>query len=1384
MHPLLRIAFLPVVILAVTGVGGGYYWTELREEQRQELQQTRARIQLRSEQLSTAMAQHVDTSLDGVEHTLQYLAMVFLHDRAQFDSVARTAFARHAEEMWSSVSVFDGHGQRVYAYGTAPAASLLALNPRPALEMGDTIWANAPQPPLIPLSYGMRLADGRSISVVLTLRADYFLHRFSELNTSGLDRLAVVGPTGHIVFSNSRRNDFRNATLPQDRPYLHAKPGASGWFRDRSVVDQVPLLFYWRTLQNWPVSVVVAVNEDDEMAQVQGRLAQEQGRSVAGLLLLGVFSLALAVLLLRLGLRNRQLSESDARFRTLFEKNGSVMLLIEPLSGEILEANAAARAFYGYAQLVGMPIAAINTLKPEEAEQERMLALREDRNYFLFTHRLASGALREVEVYSTPLLVGGRAQLYSVINDITQRRQAERQLVSLLEAQKAILQSEVVGIVMVRARTMTWMNTAYAKMLGFQAEQLMHRSTRMLYPDDAAFQRFEAEAYPLLAQGQVYRGQRQFLRGDATWGWYDISGAQLSGGGAESVWAFVDITANHALEMERRRLAQAVEQSPVSIVVTNLQGNIEYVNEAFCQTAGYSRDEVLGHNPRMLQAKGSDREQFSGMWQTLLAGKAWQGIFSNERKDGSCYWESAQISPVLDEQGAITHFLAVKENITERKRAEERLTQARQHLQESHDLLDQLSRYVPGVIYQYLMYPDGRSCYPYASDGACDIWGVSPAQVQEDAAPMFAAIHPDDVQRLEASLHASGRSLQPWHEEYRVQLPEQGVRWLAGHAMPALQPDGAVLWHGITNDVTEQKSTEASLQLAANVFSHAREGIIIADAQGLIVDVNDTFSHITGYARADVIGKNPNLLRSGKHAPAYYAAMWKSLQADDYWSGEIINRRRDNSTYVQNLTISAVRNAEGRVQNYVALFNDITLMKEHQHQLERIAHFDALTGLPNRLLLADRLEQAILQCQRQTKALAVVYLDLDGFKAVNDAHGHDVGDGLLVALAQRLKAVLREGDTLARMGGDEFVAVLTQLESPHDCEPVIARLLQSAAEPVCLGELVLHVSASIGVTHYPVDGVDADLLLRHADQAMYLAKHGGKNRFHTFDVDQDAAVQSHRESLERIRQALQAQEFVLYYQPKVNMVSGQVVGAEALIRWQHPERGLLQPADFLPTIENHALSIELGDWVLESALAQMARWHAMGFEISVSVNVGARQLQNGDFVQSLAALLDRYPDVPSRHLELEVLETSALEDVVQVSKIMQACHMLGVTFALDDFGTGYSSLIYLKRLPAGMLKIDQNFVRDMLDDPSDCAIVEAVIGLAAVFKRNVIAEGVETIAHGSLLLSMGCHLVQGYGIARPMPAKDFPDWAAHWQSPAVWRDPNAVALVHNLRKAH
>jgi diguanylate cyclase (GGDEF)-like protein/PAS domain S-box-containing protein len=586
---------------------------------------------------------------------------------------------------------------------------------------------------------------------------------------------------------------------------------------------------------------------------------------------------------------------------------------------------------------------------------------------------------------------------------------------------------------------------------------------------------------------------------------------------------------------------------------------------------------------------------------------------------------------------------------------------------------------------------------------------------------------------------------------------------------------------GIAQDITQRKQAQANLQLSANVFTWAREGILITDADTRIIQVNVAFTRITGYAEDDVIGRSPSVLKSGRQDQAFYARMWQSIKTVGHWEGEIWNRRKSGEVYAELLSISAVHDAHNKIQNYVGLFTDISSQKAHEQELEHIARYDVLTALPNRALLADRLQQEMAHCLRQRKQLAVVFIDLDGFKQVNDQHGHNIGDEVLIGLAQRMKAALREGDTLSRIGGDEFVAVLTALDHPRDCELVLTRLLEAAAQTMVINGAEIQVSASIGVTLFPQDAGEPDLLMRHADHAMYQAKQAGKNRYHYFDVKDDTDVKTHRETIHQIQSALERGEFVLHYQPKVNLKSGAVMGMEALIRWQHPVRGLLAPGEFLPAIEGHPISLLVGEWVLRTALAQMDQWRQSGLDLPVSVNVGGLQLLHPHFVAILLELLALYPGVAPQNLELEILETSALHDIEEVSRVMHACSKLGVRFALDDFGTGYSSLTYLKRLPAQTLKIDQSFVRDMLGDPDDAAIVEGIIGLTVAFRRSVIAEGVETMGHGAMLLSLGCFQAQGYGVARPMPAQEVAPWIHAWASGERWK---ALQTLPTIAQAH
>jgi diguanylate cyclase (GGDEF)-like protein/PAS domain S-box-containing protein len=819
------------------------------------------------------------------------------------------------------------------------------------------------------------------------------------------------------------------------------------------------------------------------------------------------------------------------------------------------------------------------------------------------------------------------------------------------------------------------------------------------------------------------------------------------------------------LQSSEERWAFALEGAGDGVWDWNIQTDQTTYSKRWKEMLGYTEDEIIPVNQEWLdRIHPEDGETVSGTMQAYLEGSlpVYVVTYRLRCKDDSYKWILGRGMAVShDSHNKPLRMVGTHTDITERKLSEIALMDKEERLRLS--LISSKQSWFDldlqtGAILVSPSYPE--------------MLGYDPAEFRSHLQGWQDSLHQDDRNAVVAALDECQITGGPISMEYRC-LTKEG-RWLWVSSIGEISKwdlqHKALRMIGIHADITDRKLAEEKLKLAASVFSYAREGITITDATGTIIDVNDTFTAITGYSREDAIGQNHRILQSGQQLPGFYADMWQALLEKGYWYGELWNRRKSGEVYAEMKTISAVYDEHGITTHYVALSSDITLIKSHQDQLEHNAHYDLLTSMPNRVLLADRLSQAMLQCSRHTQSLAVVFLDLDGFKQVNDAHGHDMGDELLIVLSLRMKEALREGDTLSRIGGDEFVAVLAGLVNVEDCEPVIERLLMATSEPATVGDVVLNVSASIGVTFYPQDKVDADQLMRHADQAMYVAKESGKNRYHIFDTAQDDAVKVQREDLEAIRSALKLQQFALYYQPKVNMRTGTVIGVEALIRWRHPQRGLLEPIEFLPIIENNPMSIEIGEWVIDTALTQISEWQAMGLNLSVSisVNIAAVQLQQSDFTARLTKLLAAHPDVEPRCLELEVLETSALNDVHHVSTIMNDCIELGVNFALDDFGTGYSSLTYLRRLPANLIKIDQSFVRDMLHDVDDLAIVEGVIALAKSFKREVIAEGVETIEHGTALLQIGCDLAQGYAIAKPMPADNIPAWVSGWKPHDGW----------------
>ncbi|MBA4178018.1 MAG: phosphodiesterase [Leptothrix sp. (in: Bacteria)] len=637
-------------------------------------------------------------------------------------------------------------------------------------------------------------------------------------------------------------------------------------------------------------------------------------------------------------------------------------------------------------------------------------------------------------------------------------------------------------------------------------------------------------------------------------------------------------------------------------------------------------------------------------------------------------------------------------------------------------------------------------------------------------------LHPDDQALLDKAVAAlsqgeAGRRM----IEVRLADPRGPGGWLWAEAtLLVIERDAAgqpLRLLATLADVQEKRAAQEQQRLSAALFQHLNEGLLITDPELRVLDVNPAYTQILGVARDDLLGQVPTLLQPAAGnalAGEQRAAMWTSLREFGRWRGELVEHSRDGRPCTLQTTISTVDDAGNGQRYHVLVISDITEQRAQREQLQRQAHFDELTGLPNRARLSQLLDEAMRAADRDGFLLAVCYLDLDRFKPVNDRHGHAAGDRMLAELAGRLRGTLRARDSwtdvAARLGGDEFVLLLraTTLEAAR---LAVERVLRVVSQPCIVdpAEPAVQITASLGATLYPVDHSDADTLLRHADHAMYGAKQSGRNGYLFFDPEHRRRTEQRVMAIGRIQEALDQQELVLHYQPKVNLRTGRVLGFEALLRWEHPQQGLIAPLQFLPLIESTGLSSSVGDWVIARALEHLANWRRDGLDISVSVNVSARHLQEPDFAQRLAELLARHAEPLAEHLELEMLETAAHADVEATSALLARCQGTGVRFALDDFGTGYSTLAYLKRLPVDVLKIDRSFVHHMLDDAQDLAIVEGVIGLAGTFDCTVVAEGVENPAQARTLLDLGCQIGQGTGIAAPMPVGEVAGWVRDYR---------------------
>jgi diguanylate cyclase (GGDEF)-like protein/PAS domain S-box-containing protein len=864
---------------------------------------------------------------------------------------------------------------------------------------------------------------------------------------------------------------------------------------------------------------------------------------------------------------------------------------------------------------------------------------------------------------------------------------------------------------------------------------------------------------------------------------------------------------------ERSRAEQGLRESEArfraisaaaqdAIIVMDHAGCIAYWNAAAEQIFGHSADEALGKELHPLLAPERFLEQYRAGFARFQASATGPALgktleLAARRKDGSEFPIELSLSTV--QIAGRNHAIGIVRDISGRKRTEaglQRLNRALRTISRCNEVLvhatdeatllqDMCRTVVETGQYRvawvgYAEHDPARSVRPAARFGAdqgyLDRATITWADDEHGRGPTGTAIRTNSVQVNQD--FATNPRTAPWREAAlqcglaaSIALPLASESAAFGAlTIYAGEPDAfdaqevAVLTelasdlaYGIAALRTRAERDRAlkDLQLAAKVFEESKEGILITDADCRILAVNGAFTSITGYSADEVRGLNPRVLKSDRHDSSFFANMWAAIGQTGHWMGEIWNRRKDGELFPALQSISAVRDRQGQLTHYLGIFGDISSNKESEARISYLTQHDALTGLANRNMLFDRLEQALIHARRADRLVALVLLDIDGFKLINDGLGHVAGDFVLKEVAARLSGACRPGDTVARLGGDAFVLVLSDLAHENDAASLARNLLAVVAAPMTVDGHEVVVTASLGVALFPRDGELAPALLKNADAAMHRAKELGRNSVQFYAPRMNARMLERLELEAGLRRAIERCEFVLYYQPKVELARGRIIGAEALIRWRHPSMGMVSPGDFIPLAEETGLIIPIGEWVIETACGQLRSWLDAGLDdLVLSVNLSARQFQQDGLGEFVAAALRRH-DLRARCLELEVTESAVMQDPEQTTAILSGLKAIGVRISLDDFGTGYSSLNYLKRFPIDTLKIDQSFIHDITSDPDDAAIARSVISLAHSLKHQVVAEGVETEAQLAFLRRHQCDQIQGYHFCRPLPADEF-----------------------------
>lgn len=801
-----------------------------------------------------------------------------------------------------------------------------------------------------------------------------------------------------------------------------------------------------------------------------------------------------------------------------------------------------------------------------------------------------------------------------------------------------------------------------------------------------------------------------------------------------------------------RLAAKVFENSGECIIITDAEQSILSVNKTFTEVTGYSSDEVVGTKPDMLNSSLHNAEFFQHISRTLHENGYWQGEIWNRRKDGGIYPLWLGLTAIRADDNQICNYIGIFSDITERKLADEALKIAAyqqlallNNITDMAWLKDKESRFIS------VNEPFGEACglTPQELIGKTDldIWPLE----------LATAYRKDELEVINT---ATGKKV-----EERLQKRDGKISWIETIRSPIFNEIGQVIGTtGVARDITERKLAEDQLRLLAKVFESSSDAIIITDADRSIVTVNSAYTRLTGYTVEEMAGQLLQLSSDEHVTQEFFQEIWQSIDDSGHWHGEIWDHRKDGALYPKWLTVDVLHDKNDLVTHYVAAFSDISERKAAEERIRYLAQHDMLTGLPNRALFTSELVQSIANAKQHHQRLALFFIDLDHFKNINDSLGHHYGDLLLQAIAERLKSRIKGTDSICRQGGDEFILILQDINTPDEVAHIAERLIAVLASPVQLNSHEIAISASIGIALYPEDGDNEETLVKNADAAMYHAKQSGRDQYRFFVKALNDTVHERLTIENGLRKALERNEFELYYQPQLNLTSGAIVGVEALIRWHHPELGLIPPTRFIPIAEDSGLIIPIGDWVLKEACRQAAAWHQAGMtELMMAVNLSAVQFRRGNVEKSIYDALSESGLDPV-FLELELTESILIQDTEKVLATVQRLKTLGVKLSIDDFGTGYSSLSYLKRFNVDKLKIDQSFIRNMVDTPSDAAIVHAIIQMANSLNLKTIAEGVEDKDMLAPLRLHRCDEAQGYYFARPMPAAELARYAAEKSS--------------------